>query len=62
MAVSIYMEFSLILQDYDFPLVNYPDYPSGFCDLDNENLIPRSKFLTFRDSDTVLVDQVFEMI
>lgn len=32
----------------DFPPKNYADYPSGFCNLNNENLFPISKFPVLR--------------
>lgn len=38
--------------DEDFVIESYDEYPSGFRDLQNENLFPKSKFPMFRGKDT----------
>lgn len=34
-------------KEEDFPIRAYADYPNNFCDLQNENLFPESKFPMF---------------
>lgn len=35
-------------KEEDFPVRTYADYPSNFCDLQNENLFPESKVPMFK--------------
>ncbi|GAB1194725.1 hypothetical protein APSETT444_003974 [Aspergillus pseudonomiae] len=46
----------------DFVIENYKNYPSSFCDLQNENLFPSSKFPRFRERDTPAARNAYTLI
>ena len=47
--------------DKDYPCEDYNDYPSAFCDLENDNLFPISKFLMFK-KDTPAAREAYNLI
>ncbi|KNG85121.1 hypothetical protein ANOM_007091 [Aspergillus nomiae NRRL 13137] len=46
----------------DFIMENYENYPSSFCDLQNENLFPSSKFPIFRERNTPAARNAYTLI
>ncbi|KAE8419816.1 hypothetical protein BDV36DRAFT_128091 [Aspergillus pseudocaelatus] len=48
--------------DEDFVMEDYENYPSSFCNLQNENLFPRSKFPMFRERDTPAARNAYTLI
>ncbi|OXV12212.1 hypothetical protein Egran_00027 [Elaphomyces granulatus] len=56
------LESSIVaFTDKDYPCEDYDDYPSAFCDLENENLFPISKFPIFR-KDTSTAREAYDLI
>lgn len=62
MATTHVDDFPFGFSDEDFVIENYDDYPSGFCDLQSENLFPKSKFPMFRGKDTAVVRNAYGSI
>ncbi|KAE8398878.1 hypothetical protein BDV37DRAFT_275735 [Aspergillus pseudonomiae] len=46
----------------DFVMEKYKNYPSSFCDLQNENLFPSSKFPRFCERDTPAARNAYTLI